>query len=214
MDPQGVRSAYDEVAETYARRHPGTGPESRLELAVLEDFAERVGGGTVLDAGCGTARISRFLAERGCRVVGVDLSPRMLAVARRDHPEVPVCRGSLRALPVANASVDGVLLWYSVIHTEPERRPVVLREAARVVRPGGHVLLGFQHGAGVVDVSERYREMGHEVRLLRYRFTADELAAELAVVGLAEVTRLVRAAGPDERDDQAALMACSGLDGE
>ena len=208
-----MRSAYDEVAETYARRHPGTGAESRVELAMLEDFAERVSGGTVLDAGCGTARISRFLAERGCRAVGVDVSPGMLQVARRDHPEVPVCRGSLRSLPIADACVDGVLLWYSAIHTEPESRPLLLREVARVLRPGGHVLLGFQHGEGVVDVSERYREMGHEVRLLRYRFTADELATELAAVGLREIARLVRAAEPDERDDQAALLARSGVDG-
>jgi SAM-dependent methyltransferase len=180
---------------------------------MLELFATAVGQGTVLDAGCGTGRIARFLSDLGCRVVGTDLSAGMLAMARRDGTAVPVCLGSLRALPFADRSVDGVVLWYSVIHTPPDVRPVALAEAARVLRPGGHVLVGFQHGTGTVDVSDRYRELGHDVSLVRYRFTADEIAGELADVGLREVARVVRVARPGERDDQAAVVARSVLEG-
>jgi hypothetical protein len=119
--------------------------------------------------------------------------------------------GSLLALPCADGAFAGVLLWYSAIHTPPEHHPVLFAEAARVLAPGGHVLVGFQSGHGVRDVGPRYRELGHEVELVRYRLTADEVAQHLAAAGLEEVCRLVRRARPDELDDQASVLARAPL---
>ncbi|MGI5522384.1 class I SAM-dependent DNA methyltransferase [Micromonospora sp. CA-259024] len=210
LDFRGVRRAYDTVAEDYATHLPDTRAEAPLDLAMIDTFAEAVtsdGHALVLDAGCGSGRMSRYLTERGCLVRGIDLSPGMVAMARRDHPDLVFTVGSLADLPYPDDRFAGVLLWYSTIHTPPAGQARVFAEAARVLRPSGHLLVGFQAGEGTRDVSGAYRRFGHEVHLERHLYTADQVAAEIEAAGLREECRLVRRARGRERDDQAFLLA-------
>lgn len=210
LDFRGVRRAYDTVAGDYAAYLPDTRAEAPLDLAMIDAFAEAVtsgGDAHVLDAGCGPGRMSRYLTERGCLVQGVDLSPGMVAMARRDHSDLTFTVGSLAALPYRNDQFAGVLLWYSTIHTPPTGQARIFAEAARVLRPSGHLLVGFQAGEGSRDVGAAYRRFGHEIRLERHRYTADQVAAEIEAAGLREQCRLVRRARGTERDDQAFLLA-------
>ncbi|WCN83348.1 class I SAM-dependent DNA methyltransferase [Micromonospora sp. LH3U1] len=210
LDFRGVRRAYDTVAEDYATYLPDTRAEAPLDLAMIDAFVEAVTSGgdlRVLDAGCGPGRMSRYLTERGCLVRGVDLSPGMVARARRDHRDLMFTAGSLTALPYPDDQFAGVLLWYSTIHTPPAGQARVFAEAARVLRPSGHLLVGFQAGEGTRDVSPAYRRFGHEIQLERYRYTADQVASEIEAAGLREECRLVRRARGTERDDQAFLLA-------
>jgi SAM-dependent methyltransferase len=213
LDVVGVRLAYDTVAETYVDVLPDTRAEAPLDLAMIDAFAEAVTVGDdprVLDAGCGAGRMSRYLAERGCVVHGVDLSSGMVAIARRDHPNVKFTVGSLADLPYPDEQFAGVMLWYSTIHTPPAGQARLFAEAARVLRPAGYLLVGFQAGGGTRDVSAAYRQFGHEVRLERYLYTADQVASQVEAAGLREVCRLVRRAQGRERDDQAVLLAKAG----
>ncbi|HET8986914.1 MAG TPA: class I SAM-dependent methyltransferase [Humibacillus sp.] len=216
-DYTDVRRAYDTMASAYAERLPDTRAETPLDLAMVDAFISAVlaegtdpSSAPVLDAGCGTGRMSAYLAARHVRVRGVDLSPGMVEMARRDHPDLDATVGSLAELPCGDSQFAGVLLWYSVIHTPPAGLDRVLAEAVRVLRPGGHLLVGFQSGTGVRDVAPAYRRLGHEVRLERHLYTADEIARRLAGLGVLEVARLVRRAKADERDDQAVLLARRG----
>jgi SAM-dependent methyltransferase len=204
-----VRHAYDTVAEDYAAHLPDTRAEAPLDLAMVAAFAEAVGSedAPVLDAGSGTGRMSRHLAGLGCRVEGTDLSPRMVAMARRDHPDLAFTVGALTALPYRDGRFAGVMLWYSIIHTPPAALGPVFAEVARVLRPAGTVLVGFQSGDGVRDVSAAYRRFGHDIELERHLHTADQVASRLEAVGLRETCRLVRRARGQERDDQAFLLA-------
>ena len=216
LDVRTVREAYDTVAADYAARLPDTRAEAELDLAMVVAFAAAVASSgdapRVLDAGCGTGRMSRYLADRGCLVEGVDLSPGMVAMAQRDHPDLVFAVGSLTDLPYPDGQFDGVLLWYSIIHTPPQAHERIFTEVRRVLRPGGHVLAGFQSGAGVRDVFAAYRRSGHKVELQRYLVTADQVASRLASVGVREVCRLVRRAQDNERDDQAFVLARVGGD--
>ena len=206
---RNVRHAYDTVAEEYAARLPDTRAEAALDLAMVDALAAAAGPAEarVLDAGCGAGRMSRYLADRGCAVEGVDLSPGMVAMARRDHPDLCFVVGALSALPYADGRFDGVMLWYSIIHTPPNGQARIAEEAARVVRPGGHVLVGFQSGKGPRKVSASYRRSGHEVVLQRHLYSADDVAAWLAAAGLREVARLVRRPQGVEAEDQAFVLA-------
>ena len=205
-----VRAAYDATAEAYAAAFPTTEPEHPLDLAMVDDLVARVlagGGRQVLDAGCGTGRMSRYLADRGCSVRGVDLSPGMLAVARREHPSLSFAEGSLTALPVGDASVDGVLAWYSVIHLTDDELPVALGEMRRVLRPGGYLLLASQKGEGEWDVGERLRALGHDVRLVRHHRGPRVLLGALAAAGFARQARVVREPVGQERVGQVVVLA-------
>lgn len=202
-----VRSTYDAVAEVYAARFPSTEPEQPIDLAMVDHFLTLMpaGGAQVLDAGCGTGRMSRYLSDRGCRVRGVDLSPGMIAVARREHADISTQVASITDLPFPDAEFDGVLLWYSVIHVADADLPTVFGEARRVLRPGGVALIAFQAGQGSRDVGGGFRALGYDVCLTRFHRAAHDVAELLATAGLVEQARLVRRP-VTELDDQAFLL--------
>ena len=209
-DLDGVRAAYDVVAGDYARHLPDTRAETAIDLAMVDAFAAVVGSGAdalVLDAGCGAGRMARFLADRGLHVAGIDLSAGMVAVARRDHPDLEFVVGTLTEIPYDDDTFAGLLLWYSIIHTPPADLGRVFSEVARVLQPGGHALVGFQAGVGIRDVSAAYRRFGHDVHLQRQLHLADDVAAALAAAGLIEVSRLVRRPEGGESEDQAVILA-------
>jgi len=211
LNPDSVQRAYDDVAATYAAQFPSTEPEAPLDLAMVDAFATAVNTNPestarVLDAGCGTGRMSRYLADRGCDVEGVDLSPGMVEQARLTHPDLNFDVAPLTALPRADDTFDGVMLWYSTIHTPPEGQPAIYAEAVRVLKPGGHLLVGFQSGEGIRDVSAAYAKFGHDVDLERHLFTADHVADWARATGLTETARLVRRASGTERDDQTVML--------
>lgn len=203
-----VRSTYDTVAQEYASRFPGTEPEEQVDLAMITHFVEQLtlSNKEVLDAGCGTGRISRFLSDRGCVVHGVDLSPGMIAMARRDQPDIATQVASITELPFPDARFDGILYWYSIIHVADSDLAAVFHEARRVLRPGGVVLVAFQAGEGARDVAGGYRTLGYDVTLTRFHRTADQVSCLLAAADFREEARLVRRP-LTEKDDQAFLVS-------
>jgi SAM-dependent methyltransferase len=111
-------------------------PES--EVGALPDVA----GKDVVELGCGTAYFSAWLAKRGARPVGVDLTPAQLATARRCQQELgiefPLVEASAEDVPLPDASFDLALSEYGAsIWCEPERW---IAEAARLLRPGGELV--------------------------------------------------------------------------
>ncbi|KAB2808437.1 class I SAM-dependent methyltransferase [Pimelobacter simplex] len=160
----------------------------------------------VLDAGCGTGRMLTHLAARGVGpLTGVDLSPGMLAHARRGQPGTPLAAADLRALPHATASLRGVLCWYAIIHSTPAEVAAIADELARVLVAGGVVLLGFQAGRGerVVD-GTAYRQ---QTTLHGVLHEPDEIAGMLAERGFAVLATARRAAVGGERHDHGFVLA-------
>jgi ubiquinone/menaquinone biosynthesis C-methylase UbiE len=99
--------------------------------------------GTVLDAACGTGRHSAHLAQAGHRIIGVDRSPAMLAKARAKLPQGDFREGDLIALPVETAAVDAVVCALALVHLA--ELAGAMAEFARVVRPGGRVIISDVH---------------------------------------------------------------------
>jgi SAM-dependent methyltransferase len=110
---------------------------------VMHEILGALPAGTVLDAACGTGRYAAFLAARGHRVLGVDSSPDMLHRAGARVPEARFARGDLHRLPVAVGAVDVVVCALALVHV-PSLAPV-MAEFARVLRPGGHLVVSDVH---------------------------------------------------------------------
>lgn len=206
-----TRASYDELAGDYAEWIQGELAAKPLDRAVLGGFAELVrtsGLGPVADIGCGPGRVTAFLHGLGLSVFGIDLSPRMIAVARRTYPDLRFDEGSMTALDLADGSLGGILAWYSTIHVPPAQLPAVLSDFRRMLAPGGHLLLGFQVGDEPVHRTEA---RGHEVTLDFHQRQPDQVAELLGQAGLAVRARVVRepdADGPfPEKTRQAFLLA-------
>ncbi|GIE96355.1 class I SAM-dependent DNA methyltransferase [Paractinoplanes rishiriensis] len=197
-----TRAAYDTVAADYADVLRGFMADATWDRAVLNAFAELVDG-PVVDVGCGPGRITGYLAERGLDVSGIDLSPQMVEVARREHPGVSFRVGSLLALDLADASINGLVAWYSLVHTPKELLPAAFAEFARVLRPQGHLLIAFKAGDDKRHITTAY---GHDVDVDTYDYPPQAIADLLAANGIRETMRLVRAAEGIERQPQAYLL--------
>ncbi|MFE9933811.1 class I SAM-dependent methyltransferase [Streptomyces sp. NPDC005533] len=217
-DLTSVRASYDAVAVDYARLVGTELARKPLDRAVLAAFAEYVRGGgvrgdegrggrAVADLGCGPGRVTAHLDGLGVRAFGVDLSPAMVAVARRTYPGLRFEVGSMTALDVADGVLGGVLAWYSTVHTPPAELPEVFAEFARVLAPGGHVLIAFEAGDARLRLEHAY---GHPVALDVYGTPTDLVAGLLAGAGLTEVARLERGPDPHETSPQGFLLARKG----
>lgn len=203
-----TRTAYDVVAQSYATIVPDLSNETILDVAMIDDFAERcldVPRGPVADVGCGTGRVSAHLAARGVDVFGVDLSPGMIDVARRTCPHLRFTVGAAEDLPIQDASLGGLLAWYSLIHTAPDRLPEVVRECARVLKPGAWLLTAFQAGEG--ERVERSTAYGHPVAMTNYRHAAQHVIWALETGGLNLHTQLHRSPEGLETAQEVVLLA-------
>jgi len=204
-----TRTAYDTVADDYARLLDGALAASPWDRALLGVFAEQVragGSGPVGDLGCGPGRVTAHLAGLGLDAFGIDLSPGMVDVARCTHPGLRFAVGSLAALDLPDAGLAGALVWYSLIHTPPARQPEALAECARVLRPGAALLLAFQ--AGNDEPVRHRRGYGHEISLPGWRLDPDRVAHQLTAAGFDVRARVVREPEPpQERSPQAYLLA-------
>ncbi len=137
-----VAIAYDRRAVDYMRLGGSIELMDPRDCGLIARWRDGTPG-LLLDAGCGPGHWTRFLGEGGREVVGVDISAEFLRFARQDHPELRFELASFSALPVEDRSVGGILAWYSLIHADPVDVPAVLAEFARVLAPGGSLLLGF-----------------------------------------------------------------------
>jgi SAM-dependent methyltransferase len=192
-----TRASYDAIAADYAERFGGELPDNPLDRAMLAGFAEVVraaGAGEVADLGCGPGIMTAHLHALGLGAFGVDLSPAMVALARRTHPGLRFDEGTMTALDLADGSLGGITALYSVIHVPQERLPEVFAEFHRVLAPGGHALLAFQVGGDPLGdepmhLAERF---GHPISLDYYWRQPDRVAELLAQAGLPVRARLLR----------------------
>ncbi len=167
--------------------------------AVTHTARRRAGpGGSVLEVGCSQANAGLILAEAGLTVLAVDLLPEALTYARAKYERGPfqVAVGSAEALPVHSGCFDCVLLGEILEHcADPS---VIVAEAFRTLRPGGHLLVTTPNGCygrsrlplyqpGIVDEQLRDRQFGPEGADHLFAFTPHSLRQLLHEAGLGAV---------------------------
>jgi SAM-dependent methyltransferase len=125
-----------------------------MDEEVLLPILQNIPPGVAIDAACGTGRYATHLAVLGHQVRGFDVSPGMLRIARHKVPEGLFAEAPMDVLPVADASVDVIVNTLAMTHVS-DLGPV-FAEAARALRPGGHLLVsdvrGYYIGSGLTPL--------------------------------------------------------------
>ncbi|WP_285024564.1 class I SAM-dependent methyltransferase [Plantibacter sp. ME-Dv--P-122b] len=183
-----VRDAYARRSAEYAKLLGTMTSVHPSDRQLVTAWADRIAG-PALDAGCGPGHWTAYLASRGLDIRGIDLVPDFIAAARAEHQEIRFDLGSLDTLDAETGSVGGVLSWYSLIHHRPDTIDAALAEFARVLRPGGELLIGcfegptveaFDHAVvrayrwPITELAEHVRRAGFEVIETHTRTSLDQ----------------------------------------
>jgi SAM-dependent methyltransferase len=196
MDADGslddIRVSYDEVAVSYAeqlRNGLDDEPYLRAALALFAELVRDSGGGPVADLGCGPGHITAHLQQLGVSAFGIDLSPAMIDIAQHSYPGLRFETGSMTDLRLADASVAGLLSFWSLVHTPDDEFPAIFAHFRRVLRPGGPLLVGFHAGEGSRLKTEGYG--GHPMKVYVHRRQPGQVAAWLDAAGLTVEAQLL-----------------------
>jgi ubiquinone/menaquinone biosynthesis C-methylase UbiE len=203
-----VHSVYQNIAAEYDERIPGSGPSDDAFTQSENDFifGKVRRGQRVLDMGCGTGRFTVPMAALGAEVTGLDLSRAMLDVAGAKLAErnltASLHEGDMAHLPFEDGSFDVVTSMLALMHIPVEDREAVFGEVARVLRPGGRMLLGVKNSLierlfkgdrfAAIDITEvdskqlRFTQTksGEEYLAPWYSFAPHELTALFATAGM------------------------------
>ena len=177
-----VVASYDSVAEEYAIHYFDELLNKPFDRNLLAGFAELTPQGSqVCDLGCGPGHVTRFLSQLGVDVLGVDISPAMVQVARRLNPGLTFQQGDMLDLQFPEGRFAGIAAFYSLIHIDRPQVPQALRElsaSAGARRPPA--LAAFHVGEGEIHRDEF---LGRSVSCHASFFEIAEMKASLEEAG-------------------------------
>ncbi|PRZ40734.1 ubiquinone/menaquinone biosynthesis C-methylase UbiE [Antricoccus suffuscus] len=145
MESPAAARAYSRRAQEYADLFGAISATADPDRELIGNWAAGLSG-RLLDVGCGPGQWTGWLHGRGIDIEGVDPAPEFVAISKDRHPQVRFSVGRAERLEVRDASLGGILAWYSLIHIEPARIGAVLAEFARAIQPNGGLCLGFCEG--------------------------------------------------------------------
>lgn len=169
-----VPASYSARAAEYIRLLGSMKAVHPSDRQLVTSWAATIAG-TVIDVGCGPGHWTDHLTSSGCDALGIDPTPSFVEHARATYPDIPFVVAQAEKIPASTSSVGGVLAWYSLIHHEPGRIRLPLEECARVLRPGGTLLMGFFEGA-------TFEPFDHAV-VTAYRWPVSTLSGHLDAAG-------------------------------
>ncbi|MFW9935538.1 MAG: class I SAM-dependent methyltransferase [Candidatus Thorarchaeota archaeon] len=146
-----VRTGYNKMGYLYneIRNREKNFPELDYLTTLLPS------GGHILDAGCGAGEpVAKYLVEHGFQVTGIDVSPRILGLAKQQVPEGEFLEGDMAQLTFPDESFDGVVSLYALWHISKEKHELVFQNFYRVLKPGG--ILFFNTGIHAMEGTNNF----------------------------------------------------------
>lgn len=145
VEKEAVLQGYDDVATVYAAERSPSEEEREALTSFLGNLSP---DSRVLDAGCGGGEpVLRQLTSHSQQAIGLDFSAKQLDIARSNAPEARLLRGDMSRTPLTDGCLDAVLAYHSLIHVPSDEHQTVIDEFARILRPGGQLLVSEGPGA-------------------------------------------------------------------
>lgn len=159
---------YEEFADLYTKLHSDVS-ELKEEL---DYFIANLPGEKVLDIGCGPGRDSKYLADSGLIVTGVDLTQKFVDIAQNYAPNAQFFRMDMRNLALTPKSYDGLWVRASFLHIPKSEAKSTMQEFRRVLKQGGLLYIGVKEGEGEQLIAEK--KYNNKERFFSY-YTENEL---------------------------------------
>ncbi len=200
-----VRRSYDAVSHEYAARFGSELAGKPLDRALLAALVEQTDrAAPIADLGCGPGQVAAWLDDHhDGPAVGIDLSPGMVAIGRREHPHVEFREGDLLSLPAADGEFGSAVALYSIIHLEASELRLAFDEIHRTLRPSGLLLVAFHVGTDVRHLADWW---GYEVDVDFRFFEPAGVIEALEDAGFAVEVRLERINYPEEVETRRAYI--------
>lgn len=209
QDKKNIIDCYRKTARKYAEKFSDELSLKHFDRTYLKAFADRnKSKGKILDIGCGTGHISKFLYDCGCsHVTGIDLSPGMIEVARNFYPDLSFETGDMLSLPYQDQSIHGAIAMYSIIHFDYEDIEKAFKEISRILLPTSDFLLSFHIGETILHRDEFLNE---EVNIDFHLLNVEKIGAILTSSGFQMIDIVERYAYPEiEYQSKRAYMLAS-----
>jgi SAM-dependent methyltransferase len=177
-----ILNCYNTVADDYAVERWDELSRKHIDRLLLKEFAAaNKDNGLCADFGCGPGQTTRFLYDNGLTdIVGIDLSPAMVNVARRLSPQIKFETGDLLNIAYSSGYLGSVLAFYAIVHFTTDQIRKCFGELNRVLKTGGDFLFSFHAGDEIVHFDKAHDK---EVDIDLYFFKTDDIIALLDETG-------------------------------
>lgn len=155
-DQHHVIDCYNKTAKIYADKFMDELSHKKLDRMLLKSFAaENKQAGKWIDLGCGPGQTTKFLSECGItELIGTDLSPEMIATAKRINPQLTFETADMLSLPYADHKFGAAIAFYAIVHFNTGQLLKALQEIKRVLISGGQFLFSFHAGDQVIHLEQ------------------------------------------------------------
>ena len=169
-----TRTAYNVCAQKYHDLFKDELSNKEFDRKILNDFSGYFNTGDVIyDIGCGpSGHIGYYLHKKGLEVIGIDISDNCIEIAKLFHPTMKFIRMNMFKMDINDNSADGIISYYSIIHTPKKYIDKILMEYRRILKKGGIILLTVKEGNSE-GLEENFLETGKHI-FFSY-FTKDEI---------------------------------------
>jgi ubiquinone/menaquinone biosynthesis C-methylase UbiE len=150
-----IKNAYDIAAESYADMCFYELYDKPLDRKLYDLFFERViNKGSTIEIGCGPGEIANYLKMKGLDIIGLDISSKMIEIAKKLNPFIDFRIGNLFDLKFENNSIAGIVAPYLIVNYKMEDIPKAFSELYRVLKDKGQLLISFHSGGQELEIND------------------------------------------------------------
>ena len=177
-----IRRTYNVVGEKYHKLFHDEMSKKDYDCELLNQFAKCFTSNSLIyDVGCGpSGHIGRYLFDKGLNVSGLDISEECINIARQANPTMRFEVGNMVHMNIMDNSLDGIISFYSIIHTPKMYQSLIFKEFNRTLKKGGKLLLVVKHGD---SEEEQVELLGFKTRIWFAHFSEGEIRDYLSQNG-------------------------------
>lgn len=174
-----ICKSYNLVGEMYHQLFKNEMTQKEYDRVILDQFGRFFNNTSIIcDMGCGpSGHIGRYLFDKGLNVFGIDISDKCISIAREENPEMNFEQGDITCLDLPNGSLDGIISFYSIIHTPKAYQKNHFKEFNRTLRTGGKIIIVVKQGESEGYIHEL---LGFETDVYFTHFTEADIGRYLS----------------------------------